>query len=145
MKLNALVSGLALVVIFNSMLAVAVEPSPQNEPEPTLQSTMKEMNADLKAIVAQIDDVSKNASSTVMAEHFVSLVERAKTFVPDSVASVPEDRRQARVDLYLQMLDGTSKLGQALIECFRADDNERARKVLKELGAAKTEGHGEFK
>lgn len=110
----------------------------------TLPRTMKAMNADLKQISLQANQVSKNSSSAVLADDFTSLVLHAKMFVPDSVRSLPKAQQPAAKARFDQRLSNVAKLGKELADAFRASRNTVAVSILKQLSQEKKEGHQEF-
>lgn len=117
----------------------------QMDPMASLGSVMKAMNNDLKKIVAQAADATKNASSAELAADFVKQSELAKKFIPDSVKTLPADQRPARETLYLKMMDDDIQLGKDLENAFRNNDNTAAAELLKKLSSLKKEGHAEFR
>lgn len=128
-----LVSGILALGIF-TFNANAVETA-----DNPLQITMKAMSSDLKKIVAQANVAANNASSAALADHFVTLVKKAKDILPDTA-----DTETMKSD-YAKMMDGMADLGKKLAEAFRANDNALANSILNQMVQAKKDGHSEFK
>lgn len=140
--------SLALAISVSVSLLVGGAVSAQMAPDASassLASAMKSMSAHLKKIVAQAKDPSKNASSAQLSDELVKLVELSRTFVPDTVSSLPKAQQPERLALYQKMIDDTALRAHALGDAFRADDNAKAVDLLRQLADDKKTGHDEFK
>ncbi|MBC7464754.1 MAG: hypothetical protein H7256_02075 [Bdellovibrio sp.] len=111
----------------------------------SLGKTMKAMSTNLKAIVAQATEATKNESSAKLADDFVTLTLHAKDFAVDSIQALPAEQQAAAKAEYDKMLEQTAITGQQLAAAFRANDNVLAANLLKQLSQDKKDGHDKFK
>ena len=111
----------------------------------TLSETMKAMDADLKTLAAQSNDVTRNPQSAALSEHFTWLVLHAKNFTPDSIAALPANEQSAAKADFDKMLQEASQMGVDLATAFRQNNNSVANNILKNLKLAKREGHDKYK
>lgn len=111
----------------------------------SLGRTMKAMSNDLKTITTQGHNSQLNSNSATLADDFVQLVLHSKAFTPDSISSLPGDKKALAKAEYDKALDQTADLGRQLASAFRANDNALAATLLNQLVQAKKDGHSQFK
>lgn len=126
--------------VFILVLIILIQPyvfakTDQGLGSSSLANTMKSMGQKLKQIQIQSFDSTKNASSAVLCDELVKLIEDSRAYDPDP----------ARKSLYNQMIDDSLRLSRQLGDAFRANDTTKVAEVMKELVTSKQKGHAEFK
>lgn len=132
---------LSLLIPFCFSAALAQSPS---QLPGTLKDTMHEMGHDMKTIASQASNSHLNADSATLCDQFIALVKHAKTFVPDSVASLPPAQKTAALQEFAKQLDHVADLGTQLAAAFRANNTAQISALLNQLLAAKKAGHHRF-
>ena len=111
----------------------------------TLSDTMKGMDTDLKAILAQLEDAASNPKSALLSEHFTWLVLHAKNFTPETITKLPQNEQAAAKADFDKMIQEASQMGVELATAFRQNNTSDATLILKKLKGAKREGHDKYK
>ena len=124
-------------VLFCSTFAHADDPT-------DLKSAMKMMSADFKKIQAQVSDAKQNASTIQLSQDFGKLTLIAVSFVPQSVAALPEPAQRASEIQYEKAILELSIANLELEEALTANNQAAAIEAVKKMSADKSSGHKKF-
>ena len=131
----------------------AADPAPAPAPEhgkseekhTELGDKMEKANSAWRKLRKQITDSAQNASSLELVAAFRESLKGAATLSPEKAADIPEaDRAKFQADFAAGMkklAEGIDRLETAL----KANNNEEAGKVLKELGDLQRTSHKAFR
>lgn len=106
---------------------------------------MSEMGKAFKKLRGTINDASQNAASLELVAKIRKGAEASLTLKPAKTADVSEaDRAAFLADYEKDMKALITKLDE-LTAALKANDNEKAAKIFKDIGAAQREAHKEFR
>jgi soluble cytochrome b562 len=148
MKIRLIVSGLLLAPILVSQAVRAQPPGPPpgnwSEPKTPLEKDMHQIASAVKKLKKQLGDASQNASSLELVAQIRDGASAASGETPSYAADKPEAERAAFVaDFQSDMKDFVAKV-DTLAATLKANDNDAAAKIFKELIDAEHKGHKEF-
>jgi uncharacterized protein YecT (DUF1311 family) len=116
-----------------------------DEAETELGGKMDKLNGAYKKLKRQIADPAKNAASLALVATIKTNAEAALAFKPEKTADLPAADQENFVESYKtemkKMLERIEKLETAL----KADKNDEAAAVIKEMDAQQKSSHKEFK
>lgn len=116
----------------------------KNHPSTELEDRMDEMGNAFKKLRRQVSDPTKNASSLELVAKLRAGSEKAIKLTPAKAADLPEaDRPKFIADFREGIKHLQGSIGK-LEDALKANQNEEAAKILKELGAEQKEGHKKF-
>lgn len=148
MKFRFVVSGLLLaqIVAFQAVRAQPPGPPPSNwsEPKTPLEKDMHQIASAVRKLKKQIGDADQNASSLDLVAQIRAAAVAASGETPSYAADKPESERAAFVaDFQSDMKDFVAKV-DTLADALKANDNDSAAKIFKDLLDAERKGHKEF-
>ena len=105
---------------------------------------MDSIGAEMKIIVANLNDSSKNADSAKQAAQLVTLFTTALNQTPDSINSLPATQKAAAIQGYQGLIQKEINDAQVLESAFQANNNAQAGTILQDMNTLKSQGHGQF-
>ena len=113
--------------------------------ETQLGDIMKDMAGDLKTIISQSTDATKNADSAALCDEITAHIATARSLTPLKVGALPADQQAAQIAQFQAALDKlTSQLTQMKAD-FVANNNAAVANDLTAINATKVAGHKAFK
>jgi cytochrome c556 len=110
-----------------------------------LTANMKAMGARFKKLNEQVAKPELNAESASLATELSTLAANGKKFTPKSLSSMSEaEQKTAKAD-YDESLDQITQLSSKLATALRANDNAKAKEILKEITDTRKYGHDTYK
>ena len=110
----------------------------------SLKQNMKQIEKNLKAIAAAINDASQNQNIATLAEQAAELFQTAYSQVPESVSDLPAGQQQEAMQGYQQEIQKGIDLCTQLQNALLNNDNATAMQLLKTLSQLKQEGHDQY-
>ena len=105
---------------------------------PSLKDNMKQTNIALKAIVASVNDASKNADNATLLDKMILNFQAARLQSPDSTANGSFADYQSLIDQEIQNF-------KDLKDAFLKNDNTTALAIIQKITTTKQEGHDKYK
>jgi hypothetical protein len=109
-----------------------------------IKKAMDDMGANLKQIVVQIKDPKQNASTAALCDHLIADIAAAKTGTPDVIETLAAGDQASAQAKYVADLDKLSASVLELKADLQQNNNTAAVAVLKQIAAARNDGHSEF-
>lgn len=111
----------------------------------SLKDNMKALGGLFKQISTDANNPAKNADSAKSAGKMVAIFTPLLEQVPDSVAGLPGNEREAAIAEYKRIIQQQIKDATALQEAFVANDNVGASTLLQRMNADRKGGHAKFR
>jgi hypothetical protein len=112
---------------------------------PSLKENMKALGGLFKQISADVNNPAKNVESAGSAGKMVAIYVPLLEQVPDSVAGLPANEREAAIAEYKRIIQQQTKDATALRDAFLANDNVGASTLLQRMNADRKDGHAKFR
>lgn len=149
MKNRLLPLVFALTLLFPCATLVRAQEKPashkDDEPETELGNTMEDLNRSWRKLRKQVADPASNASSIELVAAIKKDSVKALTLEPDKARDIPEADRAKYIESYKEKMKEFSAKLDELSAAFKANNNDGAAAIIKELGGMQKEGHKEFK
>jgi soluble cytochrome b562 len=124
--------------------APAHGPGEHHHPETELGKRMETMGHAFKKLRKQIGDASQNASSLELIATARSAAEEALKFTPEKTETLPEAERPKFIADYQDGIKQLIAKFDDLSAALKANNNEEAQKIFKDIGSFQRKEHHEF-
>ncbi|HEY9155011.1 MAG TPA: cytochrome b562 [Opitutaceae bacterium] len=119
-------------------------PGDQHEPETELGKQMEKMGHAFKKLRKQVGDASQNASSLELVATARKAAEESLTLTPAKAATLPEAERPKFIADYQDGIKQLIAKFDDLSAALKANNNEEAQKIFKDIGSFQRKEHHEF-
>ncbi|HWU44826.1 MAG TPA: cytochrome b562 [Bdellovibrio sp.] len=138
-----IIAALFTLPLFTHTFAFAAQED-QISAAASLKLNMKQIGKNLKAIVATVNDSSKNQDNAGLAQQAAEAFQAVYNQVPDVINEMPADQQPEAIKGFQQEIQKGIDLFTQLKDAFLNGDNAGAAQILKALSQLKQDGHDQY-